>query len=497
MKGLRLSRGWLGDCVVGALAASFPHHQGKAKGVKPGPVPNDQRLQLLGQLNAGIEILTTCAFSGRYWLPLMSLTPGSQTKTVAEASNPERPYDRGRRAMMVSSQMAAGFPRLGPDGGLLSQGVHAMMLEQPARDESWADFEIAQVDPLIGKNVDPDCPWQAKVVMLRLASIVCANDRDARDRGGLGIHHSSILYSYKIMFDLLCTLFGTPSARHAWSAGVELLKASPFYTLAPAQTGREETVRAGEVPRNFAANAIESECFGDRLWAYLPVGIVKNSGVPVSKETMRRLGFISASGKEEAMAVAPTAADGDAASSLYRKLENRDGIEEPSMQKHGYVCLMGPATVDIKALRKAHNGGALVYYVAGKSLRPLAAQHALTPLSQEELDKEVERLALASSPTLSQRANDMIARGEKEGVKLPAKAKELSLLGRAHAIAAELAKQERESKAQAGEDADDDVTVEQVGDRMLLTDFLPYLFTPEKVQQAQRYYDGEVLLPAP
>ena len=96
--------------------------------------------------------------------------------------------------------------------------------------------------------------------------------------------------------------------------------------------------------------------------------------MPVSKKLLQRLGFLTL-GKEEAPAFklsASDVADADRAN-LYRPLVTRDDNEPPTLQKHGFACLLGPLPFDVKAARKEYGKeDPLVYYLTGEMLRPLA-----------------------------------------------------------------------------------------------------------------------------
>ena len=135
-----------------------------------------------------------------------------------------------------------------------------------------------------------------------------------------------------------------------------------------------------------------------------------------------------------------------------------------------------------------------MYYLTGELLRPLAGSlHSGQTLTQDEIDREVERLALESSPEQVKRAEDYIEEASKHGLKVPEKAKELSVLGQAQAVAADKAKHEREqARMQTGDDGEDDVVEDQVGDRNLLPRLLPYLVRTSKIKQVEAVY-GDVV----
>ena len=222
---------------------------GKAAHMPVGPAPDDQRVVLQKQLDAGYAIFKNVAMQRRFWHPLQGLTPGSQTGTASYTySGQKKAYDPERRRMLLHNQCASGFPRVAPDGSLVPEQVFAMLCDEPARTPAWASYDMHSIDVasrMGGKAATERSLWDEKILVIALKATVCADDTLARKNEGVGVH-SGIIMQYKMMFNLLCTMLGTPSFDAAYMAGRSLLQAAPFYLLATAQTGREVPIKEGD-----------------------------------------------------------------------------------------------------------------------------------------------------------------------------------------------------------------------------------------------------------
>ena len=110
-------------------------------------------------------------------------------------------------------------------------------------------------------------------------------------------------------------------------------------------------------------------------------------------------------------------------------------------------------------------------------------------MTQDEIDREVERLALESSPEQVKRAQAYIE--ENKDLMVPEKANwaQLSILAQAQVLAGEKAKREREAlRSQGGDDGEDDVVEDQVGERNLFPCLLPYVVRTKKINQVKAVF---------